>query len=95
MLQRAYKFSPKDPRDTDGLVFDLSAWDPDDPVTGTPTADATPTGLTIGNVVLDGTDITVWASDGQDGTTYRVTVHFTTASGRDVHLSALLPVCTR
>jgi len=87
----------KDPADVLDYEVDISAaiaGHPHDAITGVSVAPS-PTGpghLAVGAIATDGPIAAMWLSGGQAGTTYRVQVTVTTASGRVLGRAVALPV---
>lgn len=103
-MANLYRFGPKDPATaTDPFTFDLSAWlvseDTTYTIVGSVTADATPSGLTIGAIVYSGPLITVYLSGGTAGVDYTLYVHVS-AQDQDgnvrgpVAIGAIVPCTT-
>lgn len=84
MSSPPYTFGDKDPgSNNEGFTFDLGAW-LNDPITvpgvvwsisGVVTASATPSDMTLGNVVYFGQYVTVYVSGGTAGTTYTLYIN--------------------
>jgi hypothetical protein len=55
-------------------------------------APSNPGDLTVNSVGVDGTAAILWLAGGQAGTVYTVTLSITTANGRAIQRSVLLPV---
>jgi hypothetical protein len=71
-----YRFGPKHPAtQNDPFEYDLTAWLGKSTITGTVTATSTPAGLTIGTVECSGSIVTVYVSDGIDGTDYQLAIN--------------------
>ncbi|SKS40582.1 phage fiber-tail adaptor protein [Mycobacteroides abscessus] len=77
----ALKKFVKDPHAVLDYTLDWSAWLAPGDTLVSATATAT-TGLTVDQTANTTTEATVWLSGGGAGTTYDVTVHVTTAGGR-------------
>jgi hypothetical protein len=87
----------KDPQDVLDYQLDIApaiVGNPGDTIAGI-TVTVTPSepgDLTVNSVAADGTLIVAWLAGGQAGTVYTVTFLITTATGRTIQRSILLPV---
>lgn len=82
-----YVFDDKYAGDTDGFTFNLAAWLGDeDALAGTPAVTVTPTGVTITDIVVAGSLVTIWISGGTATITYTIDLTTVTTAGRDCHI---------
>jgi len=90
-------WAAKDPSDVLDYQVDISPALVGDEGDSIATLDITtspngPGDLTITNAVADGAKVVVWASSGQAGTVYTVTIDVITVNGRRLQRAILLPV---
>ncbi|WP_458796501.1 phage fiber-tail adaptor protein [Mycobacteroides abscessus] len=73
----------KDPQAVLDYTVDWSAWlSPAGDTITDATATASPAGLSVDSTTTTTDEVTVWLSGGTAGSSYMVTVHITTAGGR-------------
>lgn len=74
----------KQPADVVDYDIDYSDWLSSGDTVASATSTVSPTGLTLGTIVVSSTSVKHWLSGGTSGVTYKVTVTAVTTGGRTV-----------